>query len=1704
MALNSDLMNTQTGGEGETVQIQTQEQITPEQFDVKIKAQETPIDSEQQVIPTQQPTEPPIEPPVQREGMVEVQGAVQPEFYEAQESFSQPPVELPVVDPAQIVDEDPDFLPFVDTSAKPEESEVLPFVDTSVNSRSPIDDSIKQFKSTESQINQDLTKSDLGPVVDMYNENKERGDGIFGKIKGFFKREEPKQETINIGGVQLGLIKGDEISKEDFVAAGGDPMAMNIPISDPTKNPEESGVVNKPLTFEETITTEDLSKVVDEGTVISEFNKLVLEREKIREQIKTAQGEELKSLRKNLSTIKGTLNDLQKSDDFKEQKKKYTQNTLKAGALPADYYVKKDPIKVVTDLTYHPSNYMIIKPFEGIGSKIFAKQIAKAGTDTFIQGLDDPDDLIKQMFTTVDVSKLDSQFLPQFKEYEGYTNRRYAEDKIRKIIYGMQEGSDGYWVKQRDPLKYEDVIALDKYFRNIANWAKENGGKQKDGKLKSVLFPEGSVLVPVTIEVDDYLGRSRTVTLFKDIYDTEENISKVRNLFGMPWNKASSQYKSVEAKSGLQEYYVPDSLINQWKKTVTGFNSKTLQQQQNLARKKDKDGKPYLQSNAGIFGVGITGVMDNATKDAQKRYEADLKGRRAKTAKRKGAISQLEGGFAAKGADIGEEWSIEETPIYQWKTTGKASGSYGNIDVSKIPLDKITTTEEAIIWAKSHLPTAKQLTFNDANIFQKSEEDFKSYIEGLGTGVTVEEGGGLFNMDFVTLYPPTGVKATPLEIDLGESWSPELKKNTLETLSNWMKYAQQDPQADFIRDWTANFDQNNFLSSQLLRATALNLDYNYTGKDNQGTIINISSNDGRVKLDGYINAVKLEQEDLTKTKAQVEQKIGQYNAQVQPYIEQFQKVQDESNKQVALLGKQLDELDYKRNNNNISDEEFSRSSKTINDKIIALQNNLSNSYNQLQKAVGGNKELLSQVNEAYSEVSERNATLGSIAQDIDELAGIQAAVVASDYQGPDTVAGSFLASAWKGFLSQHLTSISVASDLLIQAGVYPEGMTKEEALKMNNEWKTNFLYGELSKNLLNSMGGYKTEAYLKEEGSLMQALSSVGESVGTQFGTLVRGFKGTPLEKVTSFMGFASMAYNNMEQEILNDPKLKDLPEYQKKIMTIPYAIGMGLVEKLFYGKLLGGEKSAITQKVMTGIINQALKTLPKNASLEAIEAAIKGDIKGSLPKLLRAIHTAGVVGAEEEMIQAGYELGLKETANLLLGFDAFNTGKTMEDYMKTIVTNGAMGYLGGGMMGGTLRTVELVKTGKLDILNPQDYAFFKAVASDDKLKTLFSEKVANDFIAGKIDKAQAEQTMLNFENLAALDRKISDEITDEDRVKMVNLMLQKQKIQQRMSELDESQKAIPNPALEIIDKQIGEIVTRTETKVKEQQQYDQENKTGIPGEIREGQEPITTQPVTEPGQEEVSPGGMVQEEQAEVTPTEDIEAKKADIEKRRQEELEPIRLAMAKSEETGQMPVVNGKLVSNQNVNEINARYDAELSKLETTPTEPQKITSVMTTGEAQVESDLIGQQVSTGKQLKTADIQTGEMTSEFREDKNPTKGTVVNVEADPKNKNIERLILEDGTVLNRNKNTGAISLNNKVKATTKETDVKTDTAVTNEFDELADINKLPLAKRTKAKNAFSEKYGDKADKIIKIDSNFTSIVSKLESANLITKKNC
>jgi hypothetical protein len=245
----------------------------------------------------------------------------------------------------------------------------------------------------------------------------------------------------------------------------------------------------------------------------------------------------------------------------------------------------------------------------------------------------------------------------------------------------------------------------------------------------------------------------------------------------------------------------------------------------------------------------------------------------------------------------------------------------------------------------------------------------------------------------------------------------------------------------------------------------------------------------------------------------------------------------------------------------------------------------------------------------------------------------------------------------------------------------------------------------------------------------------------------------------------------------------------------------------------------------------------------------------------------------------------------------------------------------------------------------------------------------------------------------------------------MVKLLFEKQKIQERIKELDESQQKLPNYKLEGVNKKIDEIVARTEERINKQQEYDQKDEQRVSSEVGEGQESIETQPVTETSQEEVSPGGMVQEEQT---------------------ELEQVRQRINEIDSAAS----RGEILENSEPGELRElkRREKELSsKLEESiPTEPQNNDSEKTTEEV--------------REVKL-------------------------------NENLPKIEVEG--------------------------EVVQETTITNEFDELADINKITSpAKKNKAMKAFNEKYGEKAARISQIDSKFTSIVSKLERNKIITKK--
>ena len=1682
-------MNTQTGGEGETVQIQTQEPVTPEQLDVNIKAQETPVE------------ETPVEPPVQRQmAEPEVIGAESTGGIADQEAFQGEAPALPGIEPtmppSEEIEEDLEFAPY-ESPVDSEEDQDLPFneyedpfsFDSSLTniSEEPYDselDKILQFQRRNGLIEEPLDKEKTE-----FNKN------------SFFSAPETDYEIPSTSGL--------DVNPESLKQVGIDYDPTTATLSSDERKEIEKNI-------------KDVEKKELKQNSLNEYYSILEDLQSAQQSFDLAKQEKRKGdfsdLRKKINSLDKQLNSLSKNEYVKEELKatkketKYAhKKSFKGLCMNKDSPSYGSPGPCLPpapegekDYTYYPDKWVVKDPFDfrknTIAKNVFNDRIQFDG-DKQIGGR--YGDKIKDNTTAI-VAVLDlfarEGTIERYMAKEGLSREQAAAKHTNSIIsqYNM---------------KPNELMAIDKILRSSVNWSRSNDGKEQ-GKFKAALLPNWGILPPVTVTLDN----GQKVTLFKDIQENDDQKKRNKNGYGISsWNKDSFQYKTYDIKaSDSDPYFIPPRTLSYWEKygmTTTDdqgnvlrspgkFKRSTFNLQKRLLRALDENGEPFLKGDDPFFGVGLTGVMDDSTADAQKRYLASL----SKKSKEDTRIAEeLQGSVFVNG----EEYKVgANNPFYEFNQTGKVSNiTYGKTKFKDTPFNTFKNVEEVEKWANKNLSTyVKPITGIDVNLINQSQGDFKDYIEGIGLGITVKPLGStlftggdkdlyeratIFDMDRVLLIAPKGTMVSNLEIDLGED--SEQDKDRVAKLKSWLSGVQETPAQKYVYDWMAYNDPVNAFTKLTQREVARNNQSLFYSFDKKGNPISVSFGKGfegesiyapntkKLNTSEFTDFLQNEQDELGKKLEVLSQKSKQYNEAVTPDLQRLEAMKKSTRDQQKKLASEIDLLEKERDL--IGDDVYTQKVTQLSNKITELQTNLNTSITNANKAIQGNRGLYDNITATEAEVNQTMAQLKGVQKDIEST---YAAVVQSEranFEGPNTVVGSLVSGIVNGGVKSLTSTVDVMMDIEKAVGIISE--TKEETaerkMKLLQEWPDEMLgFFDLG----------KTEAYAKEEGFVTKSLLGVAESVvGVYINPVARITKGTVLEKAGQIAGFGSIAYADINKELYSNPELKDLPEYQKKLIALPYAIGMGVIEDLGLGAIMKGNTSSFLGDMLTPILNKALAKIPKNSSIEVVDKIIKSEVFANIG----AISATGLKSAPREALAEGastalLEIGWKELSDDWLDLDAFNTGATWQDYLSMTAEASAMGGIGGGALGSTFKAVEVFSGGNISDMSAKDLDAFRLTASNEVLKKQYMAYVANRQLTNEISKEQAENQILNFDKFVEVNDKISNEIEGEDRVKMVDLLMKKQTLEEQAKKLDPTQSALSNPPLDKVNSDIQSIVNKTIETINKQQENVEENQSRVSGEVGEEQREV-----------KLNENLPKVEIEAEVVEEKPLETSRSEEVTKRITELEGLIASdNASMQEKGQ-----GNLIPEARQEILK---ELETLKTEVVPTGPEKttttetITGILTTGQTQLESDLIGQDVSTGKQRTTEDIQTGETVSKFEEGRNPTKGKVVNVEADPRNRNIERLILEDGTVLNRNKNTGAITLNNQVKATAPETTATVTT--TNEFDELADINSMSPTKKVKAMKAFNEKYGDKAERITKIDSKFTSIVNKLVSNNVVIKK--
>lgn len=310
--------------------------------------------------------------------------------------------------------------------------------------------------------------------------------------------------------------------------------------------------------------------------------------------------------------------------------------------------------------------------------------------------------------------------------------------------------------------------------------------------------------------------------------------------------------------------------------------------------------------------------------------------------------------------------------------------------------------------------------------------------------------------------------------------------------------------------------------------------------------------------------------------------------------------------------------------------------------------------------------------------------------------------------------------------------------------------------------------------------------YIRSEnrGMIPQALNAVAESFGT-------AATGGALGKVGSTAAFFSMSYNAMEDQ-MRGPDFDHLSENEKKLISVPYGLVIGQMEKWGFDVAVGAGKNPLFNKFANYIVTKTFKNLPKNAGLIELNSAIQKNIGASIAKGLIKITGAGVSEGNVEFMQQEFEGIQKFAVNEILKNDNFNEEyfKDAEDLTKaggwtSLLGQGWDAFKLGALAGGMTSAGASVKNNIVDILSNNKFDIYKSLVLNTESRNGWIASIKEDQKNGKITPEEMNKKIDELNKSYSVLTKIPASLTTQSQREAFSLLQEREIIQNEIKDKD-------------------------------------------------------------------------------------------------------------------------------------------------------------------------------------------------------------------------------------------------------------------------------------------------------------------------------
>jgi GNAT superfamily N-acetyltransferase len=377
-----------------------------------------------------------------------------------------------------------------------------------------------------------------------------------------------------------------------------------------------------------------------------------------------------------------------------------------------------------------------------------------------------------------------------------------------------------------------------------------------------------------------------------------------------------------------------------------------------------------------------------------------------------------------------------------------------------------------------------------------------------------------------------------------------------------------------------------------------------------------------------------------------------------------------------------------------------------------------------------------------------------------------------------------------------------------------------------------------------------TEAYAQSEdrNDLEKTASFLAESIGTA----ISG-GGNPL---LSKVAFFSQSYNAIEDE-MNSAQFDEMSQMEKKIMSVPYGLVIGALDKLGFNVATKIGSNPVVNKLITNTIANAFASIPKNASLEVMEQAIKESLTATIAKTGLQIVGGSLVEGATEGTQSLAEYTMKNLYNnVVADKDVFQdvpditTKEGFEKALGAAKEEFYYGALGGMIMSSGGVALESIVKG-FD-KGAEEFDFFSKVIDDPNLRALIETDIKTKITSGELTKAQAAEQIDAINKSVSILNQMPADMSSDKKMEAYNLILEKNKIDK---EIDGKDPNLVKPQTE----RVGEINNRLQEIAQENAVQKQsanaipvQPKTGVSEEVEGGTPETGLKEVTEKATQEI------------------------------------------------------------------------------------------------------------------------------------------------------------------------------------------------------------------------------------------------------------